>query len=131
MSKGMSKEGGNVSRRTRAENAEFVIASVRALRLEPNPESRLMRMHRVLTSANGIIPPDHPDFETALEAERDLQVLAFVFEEAATQGTDIEFQRLVKNALKDSLLPQADRSQSKGRDAQFECSWPLFANVLG
>jgi len=47
-----------------------------------------MQMHRVLTRAKGIIPRDHPDFETALEAERDLQVLAFVFEQTVTLGSD-------------------------------------------
>lgn len=107
-------------RRTRSENAKFVIESVESLGFHPNPESRLMRMHRVLTEANGIISPDAPEFETALEAERDLQVLALVFDQAAAHPADEEYQRLVRNALKDSLLPNEDRGQSKGRDAQFE-----------
>lgn len=107
-------------RRTRGDNAECVIASIKSFGVQPHPESRLMRMHRVLTEANGIIPPDHPEFETALEAERDLQVLAFVFEMADEHATDAEFGRLVRNALKDSLLPNDDRSNSRGRDAQFE-----------
>lgn len=129
-------------RRTRAETASFVIASVKALGLHPHPQSRLMRMHRVLTEGDRIIRPDHPDFETALEAgrdlqvltdfdtaleaERDLQVLAFVFDTAAAQQNDIEFKRLVKHALKDSVLPQRDRTQSRGRDAQFE----LFVGAI-
>jgi hypothetical protein len=79
-----------------------------------------MTMCRVLTAVGGIISPDDPEFETALEAERDLQVLGFVFDQARAHPTDAEFHRLVGNALKDSLLPQKDRSQSKGRDAQFE-----------
>ena len=79
-----------------------------------------MQMHRVLSRARGMIPREHPGFEAALEAERDLQVLAFVFEQSAMLAADTEFRRLVKNALKDSLLPQDDRSGSRGRDAQFE-----------
>ncbi len=106
-------------RRTRAENAEFVIAAVKALGLQPHPQSRLMRMHRALTSAS-FVTWDSPDFETALEAERDLQVLAFVFENGEAQSPESEFGSLVKAALKDSVLPQDDRTQSKGRDAQFE-----------
>jgi hypothetical protein len=106
--------------RTRAENAEFVIAHIKALGLSPNPQSRLMQMYSVLTKAGGIIPPDSPDFDTALEAERDLQVLGFVFEQTVAHPSDAEFQRLVKNVLKDSLLPHEDHNQSKGRDAQFE-----------
>jgi len=121
-------------RRTRTETASFVIASVKAFGLHPHPQSRLMRMHRVLTEGDRIIRPDHPDFETALEAgrdlqpdfqtaleaERDLQVLAFVFDTPAGHQNDTEFKRLVKHALKDSVLPQRDRTQSRGRDAQFE-----------
>ena len=106
--------------RTRTENAEFVIERIKALDLSPNSQSRLMKMHSAMTNHTRLIPPDDPRFETALEAERDLQVLGFVFEQAEMHPTGAEFQRLVKNALKDSLLPHEDRSQSKGRDAQFE-----------
>ncbi|MBW8003202.1 MAG: hypothetical protein FVQ80_14475 [Planctomycetes bacterium] len=73
-----------------------------------------------MTNPTELIQPDDPRFETALEAERDLQVLGFVFEQADMHPTDAEFQPLVKKALKDSLLPHEDRSKSKGRDAQFE-----------
>jgi hypothetical protein len=116
----MGKQGCATIRRTRAENAEFVIRSVKALGLEPNPTSRLMQMHQVLTGANGIITPDHPDFEAAVEAERDMQVFAFVFDQVPAHPNDTGFHRLIRTALKDSLLPQDDRTRSKGRDAQFE-----------
>lgn len=105
---------------TRTENAKFVIEHIKALGFSPNSQSRLMKMHSAMTNPAGLIQPDDPEFETALEAERDLQVLGFVFEQADMHPTDTEFQRLMKNALKDSLLPQEDRGQSKGRDAQFE-----------
>ena len=71
----------NAMRRTRAENASFVIAAVRALGIEPHPQSRLMQMHRVLTEATKIIKPGDPDFEGALEAERDMQLAARVMAE--------------------------------------------------
>lgn len=106
--------------RTRTENAEFVIEHIKALGFLPNSQSRLMKMHSAMTNPAELIQPDDPEFETALEAERDLQVLGFVFEQADMHPIDAEFQRLMKNALKDSLLPQEDRGQSKGRDAQFE-----------
>jgi len=122
----MSPTKAKCPRRTRAENAEFVIASVKAIRLEPNLQSRFMQEHRVLTATDGTIAPDDPEFETALEAERDMQVLGFVFDQAAAHPKDMEFHRLVRIALKDSVLPQDDRTQSKGRDAQFE----LFAAAV-
>lgn len=106
--------------RTRTENAEFVIEYIKALGFSLDPGSRLMRMHRVITDPAGFIPPEDSGFEIALEAERDLQVLGFVFEQAKMHPTDPEFLSLVWKVLKDSVLPQQDRGQSTGRDAQFE-----------
>lgn len=105
--------------RSRSQNAAFVIESIRAIGLSPSPDSRLMRMCRLLTREESIVP-ENPDFEIAVEAERDLQELAFVFEQAERFGADPKFHQLIRIALKDSALPQNDRAQSKGRDAQFE-----------
>ncbi|MFH1924775.1 MAG: hypothetical protein ABIP48_33415 [Planctomycetota bacterium] len=77
-------------------------------------------MYRTLTDSQGVIGPDNPRYETALEAERDFQVLGFVFEMAAAHPTDSKFRELIKNVLNDSVLPQDNRNQSKGRDFQFE-----------
>ncbi len=110
----------DILRRTRTQNAEFVIESIKELGLQPHPQSRLMQMYRVLTGEEGIIQPDHAEFEVALEAERDFNVLGFVFDQARAHALDSGFIRLVKDVLKDSLFPNEDRTQSKGRDAQFE-----------
>jgi len=107
-------------RRTREENATFVIDAIRELGITPHPQSRLMQMHTVLTEAAGIIHRDDPLFETALEAERDMQLLGFVFDQANANGDNGDFQTLVKRVLDDSVFPQDDRGQSKGRDFQFE-----------
>ena len=63
---------------------------------------------------------DGPGFRDGPRSERDLQVLAFVFDVAAHHATDRKFRDLIKRALYDSVLPQDNRSQSKGRDNQFE-----------
>ena len=42
----------NVLRRTRGDNATYIIEQVMALGLNPNSSSRLMQMHRVLNFAN-------------------------------------------------------------------------------
>jgi hypothetical protein len=108
-------------RRTRPENATFVVESVKALGLRVQAGSRVMQMYRTLTDeSRPLIQPADPDFETAIEAERDLQVLAFVFDVAAAHPADQKFRDLVKLALGDSVLPQDNRKQSKGRDFQFE-----------
>jgi hypothetical protein len=78
-------------------------------------------MYRTLIDGSRpLILPTDPDFETALEAECDMQVLAFVFDVAAAHPADQKFCDLVKLALGDSVLPQNNRNQSKGRDFQFE-----------
>jgi len=100
--------------------AEFVIASIKGLGLQPPSESRLMQMYRVITSACGIIAPDALEFETALEAERDFQVLGFVLDVEAAHAADPRFREMLRVVVKDSVLPNQDRGQSKGRDTQFE-----------
>ena len=105
-------------RRSRAENASYVIDQVRSLGLIPQPTSRLMQMRRVLN--RGHVPFDDPEFPAALEAERDLQHLGFIFDQMNAHLDRREFQALVKRLLKDSVLPQKDRQNSPGRDTQFE-----------
>ena len=116
----MNQETKHILARTRGENAEHVISSLKALGLKPHPSCRLMKMCRVLTEPLEVVSPDDPGFETALEAERDFQILGFVFDQVNEDSDDPEFLRLVRNTLKDSILPQDDREGSKGRDAQFE-----------
>lgn len=116
----INSRNSNSHGRTRAENAEFVIEHIKGLGFSRDSQSRLMKMYSVMTDPAGFIQPDDPRFETALEAEHDLQVLGFVFEQADMHPTDAEFQCLVKKLIKDSLLPHEDRTNSTGRDAQFE-----------
>src|SRR4030042_275607 len=82
--------------RTRTETAEFVITSLNGLGIKPKPGSRLMRMLRVFTEAAGIIPPAHPDFEIALEAERDMQLLEYVFEQEHARTRHAGMIRLLR-----------------------------------
>ena len=108
----------NVMRRTRADNASYVIDQMHALELFPDPTSRIMQMHQTLSQ--GYIPFNDPKFPIALEAERDMQLLGFIFDQMHVQGDNPEFRTLVKRLLKDSVLPQKDRENSPGRDTQFE-----------
>src|SRR5262245_51039241 len=108
----------NLMRRSRAENATYVVDQVRSLGLVPHPTSRLMQMHRALN--RGHVHCDDPDFPAALEAERDLQHLGFAFDQMHAHRDKPKFRALVKRLLKDSVLPQDNRENSPGRDAQFE-----------
>jgi hypothetical protein len=121
--------------RTRREVASFVIDSIKALGISLHSQSRLMRMHRVLSDAckesGGIIQPNHPEFEIALESLRDMQLLEFVFDQSESRCDDTEFRKLVTKVIKDSALPQRDRQQSMGRDAQFELFIAAVCNSAG
>jgi hypothetical protein len=108
-------------RRTHVESAEFVISSIEALGITVNPTSRLAQMKKVLSRpGDNIIPQNDPDFETALEGLREFTLLAFIFDNLKAHPEDSELRRKVKAAMKDSVLPQSDKSLSRGRDAQFE-----------
>ena len=73
-------------------------------------------MKRALT--RGYASLDDPHFPTVLEAERDMQQLAFILDVFACHRDDPEFRRLVRHAICDSVLPQHNRKESPGRDAQ-------------
>ncbi len=118
-------ESKNVIRRSRADNATYVIDQVCALGLSAQPTSRLMQMRQVLN--RGHVAFDDPEFLVALETERDMQHLGFVFDQMHIHEDTVEFRPLVKRLLKDSVLPQDNRVNSPGRDAQFELYRLQFA----
>ncbi len=117
--------------RKRREIAEFVIASLNAFGIEAHPQSRLMRMRSVLLDGAGFIPPDHPCFETALEAERDMQLLQYVFEQDHAKSRHAGFKRLLHKLTDDPVLPQDNRERSKGRDTQFELFIAAICQAAG
>ena len=109
-----------ITPRTRSEMSSFVIATIEAEGVRVPPSSRLRRMHHLYHSGIGTIGLDHPEYEIALEGERDMQLLAFAFDQlAGTESSDAYGDRL-KKLVRDSVLPQDDRMKSPGRDAAFE-----------
>ena len=103
---------------TKAERAAWVLDQVSSLGLTPKPNCRLLEMKRVLD--RGHVSFDDPEFWIALEAERDMTHLAFVFEQLQRHPNKKEFRRHVKHLLNDSSLPQENLTNSPGRDKQFE-----------
>lgn len=77
-------------------------------------------MHDLYHSGRGTIEPNHPDYELALEAERDMQLLGFAFDQLSQFTFSATYRGLLKRLVHDSLLPQSDRENSHGRDAAFE-----------
>lgn len=106
---------------TRIANAEFVIEATKGFGVEPSPQSRLMKMRSVLQKSNGRIPPpEHPDFEIALESVRDMQLLVFAFNQGCASSGNAKFKEKLKTLNDDVILPQNNRQRSQGRDVQFE-----------
>lgn len=103
---------------TKAERGAWVLSQVSALGLTPKPNSRLLEMKRVMD--RGKLEFDDPEFWIALEVERDMAHLAFVFEQLLRHPNQREFNRHVKHLLNDSALPQQNLANSPGRDKQFE-----------
>jgi hypothetical protein len=107
-------------KRTRAENAQFVLDKIIKLGFSIGAGSRIMRMHQVLTAGPKIVPRDDPEFETALEAERDMQMLGFIIDVLNDQLLRDDYRERFQTVMRDSVLPQQDMQSSFGRDAQFE-----------
>jgi hypothetical protein len=103
---------------TRVEGSTWILDRVRDLGLTPEPGTRLVEMHRVLS--RGYVPYEDPDFPIALESMRDLHQLIFglsrMWGGLGTPG----FRELVQHLINDRPLPQDDFLNSPGRDKQFE-----------
>jgi hypothetical protein len=109
-----------ITPRTRPELASFVIATIEAAGVPVPASSRLWRMRNIYRSGVATIEPEHPDFELALEADRDMQLLAFAFDQLAATELSDTYLDLLRKLISDSVLPQNDRTNSPGRDAGFE-----------
>jgi hypothetical protein len=122
--------------RSRPELASFVIDTIEAAGVSVPDSSRLWRMHRLYNSGLTTIEQSHPDYEMALEAERDLQLLAFVFDQCGATALSEGYLERLRLLVGDSVLPQDDPINSPGRDAGFElyagaiCSAAQFLPVI-
>jgi hypothetical protein len=61
-----------------------VIATIEAAGIRVPPSSRLRHMYDIYHRGITTISRDHPDYEVALEADRDMQLLAFAFDQLTT-----------------------------------------------
>jgi hypothetical protein len=76
-------------------------------------------MNKIIATRT-FIASNHPDFQIAIEAERDMQLLGFAFDQFAECERTTSYVNLLKKIVSDSPLPQHDREHSPGRDAAFE-----------
>jgi hypothetical protein len=107
----------NAMGRTRIDNSTYVLDKFRSLGIDPS--GRFTEMHKALSG--GIVPYDENDpiFRAAAEAEKDMQQLGFIFDQAGDRRNDPVFMKLMNDVVLDSVDPQKDCPNSPGRDAQF------------
>jgi hypothetical protein len=86
--------------------------------------SRLGKQIDVYLDEKGTLPqvlePEHELFDTAVEANRDLNQIAFALMQLAPRIPREEMGARLRKLLVDNVLPQDDPDHSPGRDAQCE-----------
>lgn len=116
-------------RRTLGEQLDFVLSSFESLGLPPNPSSRWGRMRRLFFDKDGLprgtITPADPAHDSAVEAQRDLNQVAFIFDVIPETELANQVEKL-QLVLNDPVLPQDAERASTGRDTQSE----LFAAAI-
>jgi hypothetical protein len=110
--------------------AEFIVRGFKELEVGLNPTSRLGKQIDVYLDRKGILPqviePDHPLFQTAVEAQRDLNQVAFALTQLMPIVPRSELNKRLRKLVEDNVLPQDSPDRSPGRDAQCE----LFVGAL-
>lgn len=125
-----------ITPRTRPDLATFVVSTIEQCGVRVPASSRLRLLHDLYHSGLTTIKSDHPKFEMALEGDRDLQLLGFAFDQLAGTPPSDAYVQLLRKLVRDSSLPQSDRTNSPGRDAGFEiyiggvCAAARFQPVL-
>jgi len=108
------------SERSRKELLAFVLSQFATLGVTIRAGSRWWRIKHLYEANDGVlILPSNPDYDIAVEADRDLQVMTFVYDNIGDLQTDQEFLVQLQKCGSDSSLPQEDSEQSDGRNAQF------------
>lgn len=107
-----------VMKRNLIDASAYVVERIQAYGCDLNAQSRYAMMNQILT--HGYLEPNHPQFNSALEAVRDVQVMEFVFDQLADCEPADVLRSLVRRAIKDSTLPEQELGNSAGRNAQCE-----------
>lgn len=120
--------------RTYGDLAKYVRESFERLGVSVKPGSRLAQMEKAIFDTDGEqrlkIRASDPYFQVALEAGRDLQQLAFVFD-SLSDHVLTEFKPELKKIIKDQPLPQNNNGNSQGRDNQFHLFTAAIAHNAG
>lgn len=105
-------------KRTLIDASNYVLERIQAYGCDLNAQSRYALMKQILS--RGYLEPNHPQFNLALEAVRDVQMMGFVFDQFVDCEPEDVLRSLLRRAIKDSTLQEQDLENSAGRNAQCE-----------
>ena len=102
------------------EASEYIMDVIRGFDFDPSESSRLARMRDLFRKTSFVPETSGQRFELAAQALRDVLRIAFAFEQLCDVLPDADLRRKIHRLVKDSPLPQDDKQNTPGRDAQSE-----------
>jgi hypothetical protein len=110
--------------RSLSDAANYVLEQFDLFGIQIPEDSRIKSMYNSVCnedgSSRGFISENNPDFNVAREALRDFSQLEFFFDQITNDSKKSNYSSILKQIAKDSVLPQDDKQESRGRDAQAE-----------
>jgi len=110
--------------RSLSETANYVLLQFNCFEIKVPNNSRLLLEYKSVCNDNGssrgFIQEDDPNFDIALEAQRDFRQLEFFFDQIDNDVQKTNYGSILKQIIKDSVFPQDDKLDSSGRNAQAE-----------
>jgi len=110
--------------RSLSEAANYVLQQFVSYGVSIPNSSRIKDTYRAICnddgSTRGFISEKDVNFNEAREAMRDFSQLEFFFEQIANEPHKASYHSILKTIVNDSVLPQDDKTYSRGRNTQAE-----------
>jgi len=110
--------------RSLSDAANYILGQFERFGIEIPDDSRIKSMYDSVCkkdgSSRGLISEKDQNFDIAREALRDFRQLEFFFEQIANNEQQSNYASILNQIAKDSVLPQDDKQESRGRNTQAE-----------
>lgn len=110
--------------RSLSEAANYVLQQFDSFGISIPNSSRIKDMYRAICnndgSTRGLISEKDTNFNKAREAMRDFLQLEFFFEQIANESQKANYRSILQTIVKDSVFPQDDKTDGRGRNTQAE-----------
>ena len=110
--------------RSLSEAANYVLQQFESFGVSIPNSSRIKDTYRAICnddgSTRGLISEKDATFNEAREALRDFSQLEFFFEQIANKSQKADYRSIIQTIVDDSIFPQDDITDSRGRNTQAE-----------